>query len=310
MTLPSKVRILDVGPRDGLQNEATLLTAGIKVELIRRLVAAGLQHVEATAFVSPRWVPQMGDAAQVMAQLADLTHVHLPVLVPNLQGLEAALAAGAREVAVFAAASETFSRKNTNCTIVEAMERFVPVLAKAHAAGVAVRGYLSCVVGCPFEGAVKPQLVADLAWQLFDMGCSEISLADTIGVGTPNKVKAVIDLTAKRVPLKKINGHFHDTYGTALVNVYAALEMGVSSFDSAIAGLGGCPYAPGASGNLATEDLVYLLQGLGIETGLDLVKLCETGDWISAQLGRPNVSRVSRASHAAQALQKGANDGI
>ena len=295
MNLPRSVRLVEVGPRDGLQNEKQPVDTGTKVELIARLGAAGLQAIEAASFVSPRWVPQMADGAEVMARIRRLPGVEYPVLVPNLKGFEAALAAGARDVAVFAAASESFSRKNINCSVAESLERFEPVVEAARAAGVRVRGYVSCVLGCPFEGDVAPEAVAHVAGALFVMGCHEISLGDTIGVGTPGKTRRMLDAVALRVPLDRLAGHYHDTYGQALVNIYASLQAGVATFDASIAGLGGCPYAPGASGNVATEDVVYMLEGLGIETGIRLDALVETAAWICARIGRRCDSRVSRA---------------
>ena len=295
MALPSKVKIVEVGPRDGLQNEKQTVPAAIKIELIGRLGAVGLKAIEATAFVSPKWVPQMADNAEVMAGITRLKGVAYPVLVPNLKGLEAAIAAGASEVAVFGAASEAFSQKNINCSIAESLERFRPVVEAAAAADVKVRGYVSCVLGCPYQGEVTPQAVADVAKALYKMGCYEISLGDTIGAGTPEKTKAMIEAVAKYVPLKKIAGHYHDTYGMAIANIYASLQSGVAIFDSSVAGLGGCPYAAGASGNVATEDVVHLLNGLGIQSGIDLAALARTGAWISEQLGRQSNSRVARA---------------
>lgn len=299
MALPSKVRIVDVGPRDGLQNEPTPVSTETKLELIRRLASCGLASIEATAFVSPRWVPQMADAAQVMAGLplsdAAKAGVSFPVLTPNMQGLEAAMAAGAREVAVFGAASEAFSKKNINCSIAESLERFRPVVATAREHGIKVRGYVSCVLGCPYQGDVAPTAVAEVAHALFDMGCYEISLGDTIGAGTPEKTKVMIEAVVKRVPLKKVAGHFHDTYGMAIANIYAALQLGVTVFDSSVGGLGGCPYAAGASGNVATEDVVWLLKGLGIDCGINLDELVTTAAWITGVLGRVPASRVSSA---------------
>lgn len=295
MTLPKTVRLVEVGPRDGLQNEKTSLPTAIKIELIERLAACGLKNIEATAFVSPKWVPQMADAAAVLSGIHPHADVSFPVLVPNEKGLEAALAAGAREVAVFAAASEAFSQKNINCSIKASLERFKPVLMRAKDADVKVRGYVSCVLGCPYQGEVAPQTVADVAWALFEMGCYEISLGDTIGVGTPEKTKALIETVGRRVPIKKLAGHFHDTYGMAIVNIYAALQVGVNVFDASVAGLGGCPYAKGASGNVASEDVVWLLQGLGIDCGVDLDKLVDTAYWICSQLGREPASKVARA---------------
>jgi hydroxymethylglutaryl-CoA lyase len=295
LSLPRKVRIVEVAPRDGLQNEAKTVPAAIKIELIRRLVDAGLPAVEATAFVSPKWVPQMADHAEVMAGIRKRPGVAYPVLVPNMKGFEAARGAGAEEIAVFGAASETFSRKNINCSIAESLERFAPVVKAAKAQGVRVRGYISCAAGCPYEGEVKPNAVADVANKLYRMGCYEISLGDTIGVGTPRKIRAMIEAVAKKVPIGKLAGHYHDTYGQALANIYASLELGVKTFDSSVSGLGGCPYAKGATGNVATEDVVYMLDGLGIETGVDLVKLFRAGEFICRELGREPASKVARA---------------
>ena len=295
MPLPSKVRIVEVGPRDGLQNEKQPVSTATKIELIARLASAGLTTIEATAFVSPKWVPQMADAAEVMAGIQHCEGVIYPVLVPNEKGLESALAAKVSEVAVFAAASEAFSQKNINCSIKESLERFKPVLTRAKDAGVKVRGYVSCVLGCPYQGEVVPMAVAEVAWALFEMGCYEISLGDTTGSGTPEKAKTMIEAVARRVPIKKLAGHYHDTYGMAIANIYASLQMGVNVFDAAVGGLGGCPYARGASGNVATEDVVWLLQGLGIDCGVDLDKLVDTAAWISAQLGRTPTSKVAQA---------------
>jgi hydroxymethylglutaryl-CoA lyase len=296
MALPSKVRIVEVGPRDGLQNEKQQISTVTKIELIRRLGEAGLKSIESTAFVSPKWVPQMADAAAVMAGIERLgknANVAYSVLVPNLKGFEAALAAGAKEIAVFTAASEAFSQKNINCSIAESLERFVPVIEAAKAAEIKVRGYVSCVLGCPYQGEVKPLAVAEVAKALFDMGCYEVSLGDTIGTGTPVSTQAMVEAVAKRVPLKMMAGHYHDTYGMAIANIYASLEVGLSVFDTSVAGLGGCPYAAGASGNVATEDVVWLLQGLGIDPGVDLDKLVDTSAWISRELGRETQSRVA-----------------
>jgi hydroxymethylglutaryl-CoA lyase len=295
MTLPKTVRIVEVGPRDGLQNEKASIPTAVKIELIERLVACGLKCVEAAAFVSPKWVPQMADAAAVLAGLPRRPGVAYPVLVPNEKGLEAALAAGANEIAVFTAASEAFSQKNINCSIKESLERFKPILTRAKEADVKVRGYVSCALGCPYQGAVAPQAVADVAWALFEMGCYEISLGDTIGIGTPEKTKALIETVGRRVPIKKLAGHFHDTYGMAIANVYAALQVGVNVFDASVGGLGGCPYAQGATGNVATEDLVWLLTGLDIDCGVDLDALVDTAAWIAAQLGRAPASKVTQA---------------
>ena len=292
------MRIVEVGPRDGLQNEPGEVPTAVKLELIERLADAGLPAVEATAFVSPKWVPQMADHTEVLERIRRKPGVSYPVLTPNLKGLEAARAAGATEVAVFGAASEAFSKKNINCTIAESLERFLPITGSAAANGIRVRGYVSCVLGCPYEGEVKPERVAEVAHALFEMGCYEISLGDTIGVGTPGKTKAMIEACAQRVPVERLAGHYHDTYGQALANIYASLELGVSTFDSSIAGLGGCPYAKGASGNVATEDVVYMLHGLGIETGVDLDKLVGIGQWICGVLGREPSSKVNRALSA------------
>ncbi len=301
MNLPKRVKMVEVGPRDGLQNEATNVPTHIKIELIERLADAGLQVVEAASFVSPKWVPQMADSAQVMAGIKCKAGVSYPVLVPNMKGFEAAVAAGAKEIAVFSAVSETFSQKNTNCSIAEGLERFRAVCAAAQSKGIRVRGYISCVLGCPYEGEVVADKVAHVATLLYEMGCYEISLGDTIGVGTPGKTKAMIEAVAERVPVEKLAGHFHDTYGQALANVYAALECGVTVIDSSVAGLGGCPYAKGASGNVASEDVLYMLNGLGIKTGVDLDKLINAGQFISDYLGRPPVSKVSRAITAKRA---------
>ncbi|HKW36565.1 MAG TPA: hydroxymethylglutaryl-CoA lyase [Burkholderiales bacterium] len=295
MNLPRKVRIVDVAPRDGLQNEPKTVPASVKVELIERLQDAGLRAVEATAFVSPKWVPQMADHAEVMAGIRKRPGVAYPVLVPNMKGFEAARDAGAEEIAVFGAATETFSMKNINCSIAESLERFAPVVAAARREGIRVRGYISCAAGCPYEGEVSPRAVADLADRLYRMGCYEVSLGDTIGVGTPKTIRAVIEAVARKVPMAKIGGHYHDTYGQALANIYASLELGVKNFDSSVAGLGGCPYAKGATGNVATEDVVYMLDGLGIATGIDLEKLFRAGEFICRALGREPASRVARA---------------
>jgi hydroxymethylglutaryl-CoA lyase len=293
--MKTSVRIVEVGPRDGLQNEPGTVPTEVKLELIERLADAGLPAVEATAFVSPKWVPQMADHTEVLERVRRKPGVSYPVLTPNLKGFEAARAAGAKEVAVFGAASEAFSKKNINCTIAESVSRFSEVVSKAKQHQVAVRGYVSCVLGCPYEGEVKPQKVAEVASALYEMGCYEVSLGDTIGVGTPGKTKAMIEACAKRVPIDKLAGHYHDTYGQALANIYASLEMGVGTFDASVAGLGGCPYAAGASGNVATEDVVYMLHGLGIKTGVNLDQLVDIGDWISGFLKRTSSSKVGRA---------------
>jgi hydroxymethylglutaryl-CoA lyase len=295
MTLPRKVRIVEVGPRDGLQNEPGELPTRVKLELIERLAGAGLPAIEATAFVSPKWIPQMADHTEVLEGIRRKPGVSYPVLTPNLKGFEAALAAGASEVAIFGAASEAFSKKNINCSIAESLERFAKVAEAARTAQVKLRGYVSCVVGCPYEGAVAPEAVARVALALHEMGCYEVSLGDTVGVGTPTKTQAMIEACARHVPVTQLAGHYHDTYGQALANIYASLELGVATFDASVAGLGGCPYAAGASGNVATEDVVYLLNGLGIETGIDLDRLAETGRWICEVLGRESSSKVGRA---------------
>lgn len=293
--LPERVRIVEVGPRDGLQNEQGQVRAEDKVALVDALVAAGLKHVEVGSFVSPRWVPQMADSAAVFAAIERAPGVTYAALTPNLQGLEAAIAAGASEVAVFAAASESFSQRNINCSIAQSLQRFEPVLAAAVAHGIKVRGYVSCVLGCPYEGDIAPERVRDVADAMLQMGCYELSLGDTLGIGTPGAARRLIDTVAQRVPRGQLAGHFHDTYGQAVANIYACLLEGVQVFDSSVAGLGGCPYAPGASGNVATEDVLYLLHGLGISTGVDLDRIVQAGQAIMLALGRQSVSRVARA---------------
>jgi hydroxymethylglutaryl-CoA lyase len=295
MKLPSHVRLVEVGPRDGLQNEPQLVATSVKIELIDRLTDAGLPVVEATAFVSPKWVPQMADNAEVMGGIHRKAGVAYPVLVPNRKGLDAAVAAGATEVVVFGAATESFSRRNTNCTIDEGLARFSEVCADALARGLKVRGVVSVCLGCPYEGDVKPEAVVRVARELDAMGCYEISIADTIGTGTAGSTRRVIDAVAKYIPVRRLAGHFHDTYGQAVTNVYAALECGVATFDSSVAGLGGCPYAKGATGNVATEDVLYLLNGLGIETGVDMNTLIAAGDFICGALGRPTHSKAAKA---------------
>ena len=295
MALPRKVKMVEVGPRDGLQNEAVNVPAAAKIELIDRLTDAGLPVVEATAFVSPKWVPQMADNAQVMAGIRRKPGVSYPVLVPNRKGLDAALAAGCDEVVVFGAATEAFSKRNTNCTIDEGLARFSEVCAEAIAHGIRVRGDISVCLGCPYEGDVKPAQVTRVARELYAMGCYEITIADTIGTGTPGKTRAVIEDVAKHVPVEKLAGHFHDTYGQALANTLAALECGVATFDSSVAGLGGCPYAKGATGNVASEDVLYMLDGMGLETGVDMGRLIAAGEFICGVLKRPTLSRAARA---------------
>ena len=304
MTLPKRVRIVEMGPRDGLQNEKAEVPTRVKIELVERLADAGLPAVEATAFVSPKWVPQMADHTEVLEGIRKKPGVAYPVLAPNLKGYEAARAAGATEVAVFGAASESFSRRNINCSIAESLERFRPVVDAGRKENVKVRGYISCVLGCPYEGEVKPEKVAEVAAALHDLGCYEISLGDTIGTGTPGKTKAMIEACARHVPVAQLAGHYHDTYGQALANIYASLESGIATFDASVAGLGGCPYAPGASGNVATEDVVYLMEGLGIETGIDLKRLVETGAWICKMIGRESSSRAGRALAAKSNIAK------
>ena len=301
MKLPSKVRIVDVGPRDGLQNEKGEVPTTIKLELIERLADAGIRSVEATAFVSPKWIPQMADHTEVLERIRRRPGVSYPVLTPNLKGFEAAKAAGAAEVAVFGAASEAFSKRNINCSIAESLDRFGVVVEAARKSDIKVRGYISCVVACPYEGEVKPDKVAEVAGALYDMGCYEISLGDTIGAATPGKTQAMIQACLKRIPVEKLAGHYHDTYGQALANIYASMELGVATFDSSVSGLGGCPYAKGASGNVATEDVVYMLHGLGIETGIDLDKVVDTGAWISSILKRDPGSKAGRAIAAKKA---------
>jgi hydroxymethylglutaryl-CoA lyase len=301
MKLPNTVKIVEVGPRDGLQNEKQVVATDTKLALIARLADAGLTAIEATSFVSPKWVPQMADNAEVMARIERRPGVSYPVLTPNLKGFEAALAAGADEVAVFGAASESFSQKNINCSIAESLERFEPVMDAAKAAGVKVRGYVSCVLGCPYEGEIRPDAVALVAGTLFEMGCYEVSLGDTIGTGTPGKTQRMLEAVMRRVPVARLAGHYHDTYGMAIANIYASLELGVAVFDASVAGLGGCPYAKGASGNVATEDVVWLMNGLGLDTGVDLDRLADTGAWISGVLGREPASRVARALLAGRA---------
>ncbi len=292
------VRLVEVGARDGLQNEASCLPVDTRVALVERLADCGLRTIEAGAFVSPRWVPQMAGSDEVLRQLHPRAGVTYTALVPNVQGLDMALAAGCREVAVFAAASEAFSQKNINCSIAQSLERFEPVLAKAREAGVAVRGYVSCVLGCPFSGAVPVAQVVAVIQALYAMGCYEISLGDTIGTGTPSATRRLIEACAGEVPISALAGHFHDTYGMAVANVQAAWQAGVRVFDSSVSGLGGCPYSPGATGNVATEELVYLFEGQGIATGVDLAALIEAGVWVDSQLQRSGASRVAKALRA------------
>jgi hydroxymethylglutaryl-CoA lyase len=295
--LPSQVRIVEVGPRDGLQNEKTIIPAATKIELINRLSLTGLRTIEATSFVSPKWVPQLADAAEVFSAIAKYPDIHYPVLVPNEQGYDRARAVGASEVAVFSAASEAFNRKNINASIEESIERFMPILDKARADGVRVRGYVSTVLGCPYQGEVPVSAVVRVAERMHALGCYEISLGDTIGIGTPGKAREMLRAVAQSVPIEALAVHFHDTRGQALANILACLEEGVAVVDSAVSGTGGCPYARGATGNVASEDVVYMLEGMGIATGIDLDRLVDTGLWLSLQLGRETSSKVARASH-------------
>jgi len=298
MSLPSHVRLVEVGPRDGLQNEAQPISVADKVQLVDALSAAGLSYIEVGSFVSPKWVPQMAGSAEVFAQIQRKPGVTYGALAPNLRGFEDALAAGVKEVAVFAAASEAFSQRNINCSISESLERFAPIMAAAKQHGISVRGYVSCVLGCPYEGDIAPEQVAAVARELYAMGCHEVSLGDTIGTGTAGATRQLFEVVGAQVPRDKLAGHFHDTYGQAITNIYASLLEGITVFDSSIAGLGGCPYAKGASGNVATEDVVYLLNGLGIDTGIDLQALIRAGLQISQVLGRPTGSRVAKARTA------------
>jgi hydroxymethylglutaryl-CoA lyase len=289
------VRIVEVSPRDGLQAEARLVPAATKIALIERLADAGLRTVEAASFVSPRWVPQLADGAEVLRGIRRRPGVAYPVLVPNLRGLEEALAAGAREIAIFGSASETFSKRNINCSIAESLARFGPVVERARGAGVRVRGYLSCVVACPYEGPIDPKRAAAAAKGLWDLGCEELSLGDTIGKGNPETVRWMLEACAAVIPVERLAAHFHDTYGMAVANVLASYEQGVRTFDGSVAGLGGCPYAPGAAGNVATEELVWLFEGMGISTGVDLEKLVAAGRFAAEAVGAPNRSRVAAA---------------
>ena len=298
MAAPDSVTLVEVGARDGLQNELRTVPTEVKIALIDRLSATGLTVIEATSFVSPKWVPQLSDAADVVEGITRKQGVRYPVLTPNMKGFDAALAAGADEVAVFGAASETFSRRNVNCSIAESLERFHPLCEAAAARGVRVRGYVSCVLGCPYEGDIAPVAVARVARALFDMGCAEISLGDTIGAGTPQRAREMVEAVAAEVPIERLAAHFHDTYGQALANLLAVLDLGVRVIDGSVAGLGGCPYAPGASGNVATEDVAYMLHGMGVATGVDLDALVETGWFICDALGREPASKVSRALRA------------
>ncbi|MCZ4282513.1 hydroxymethylglutaryl-CoA lyase [Kiloniella laminariae] len=293
-TNPDRVKIVEVGPRDGLQNEPYLVPTDAKIELIERLSDTGLSAVEASAFVSPKWVPQMADASEVITGIKKRPGVRYPVLTPNLKGLERAIEAGVDEIAVFGAASESFSQKNINCSIKESLERFSPVIATALKENIRVRGYVSCVLGCPYEGPIAAEKVAEVSRELHAMGCSEISLGDTIGIGTPLLTKRMIETVAKSVPIEQLAGHYHDTYGQALANIFASWELGIRVFDTSVSGLGGCPYAKGASGNVATEDVIYMFNGMGVETGVDLTKLVETAWYISGVLGKAPGSKLAR----------------
>jgi len=295
MDFPHQVKIVEVSPRDGLQNEKKTLSASVKIEFINLLSETGLKVIEATSFVSPKWIPQLADGAEVFAGIDKRAGVQYPVLVPNLKGMEAAIAAGAEEIAVFTTPSEKFSQHNTHCSVTESLARIDEIMKVAKRERIRVRAYLSCVLGCPYEGKIAPEKVGELGEELLRMGCYEISLGDTIGIGTPLKVKRLLDIVSRHVPLHYLAVHFHDTYGLALVNIYSALEFGIHTVDSSVAGLGGCPYAKGASGNVATEEVVYLLNGMDIETGIDLKKLVAAGQYISRQLGRSPESKVNLA---------------
>jgi hydroxymethylglutaryl-CoA lyase len=295
MSFPEQVKIVEVGPRDGLQNESVTVPAEIKVQLVEKLADAGLRVIESGAFVSPKWVPQMATSGEVFRQIKQRSGVSYPMLVPNLKGLELAHAAGVKEIALFAAATETFSQKNTNCSIAESIERFNAVIDAAKGLDIKVRGYVSCVLGCPYEGEVSAATVQMITEKLIDKGCYEVSLGDTIGVGTAGQARALVDRLARVVPVDQLAAHFHDTYGQALANIHAVLQSGISVIDSSVAGLGGCPYAKGATGNVATEDVVYMLNGMGVKTGVDMDKLLEAGRYISDFLGREPVSRAATA---------------
>lgn len=295
MNLPSSVQIVEVGPRDGLQNEKQPISTDTKVELIHQLTEAGVSYIEAGSFVNPKWVPQMAGSEEVFQQIARKDGVTYAALTPNMQGYQRAVESGVSEVAIFAAVSEAFSHKNINCSVAESIERFAPIMTAAAKDNVKVRGYVSCVVGCPLEGDIAPVKTADVARQLFEMGCYEISMGDTIGVGTPASVSAMLEATLQHIPAPQLAVHLHDTYGQALANIYASLQLGITTIDSSVAGLGGCPYASGASGNVATEDVVYMLNGMGIEHGIDLNKLISAGNFISQKLGKDTDSKVARA---------------
>lgn len=295
IALPSRIKIVEVSPRDGLQNEPCFVPTPIKIEFINRLARTGLQFIEVTSFVSPNAVPQLADHVEVYSEIDKPKEVHFSALVPNRTGMQKAIQAGLKEIAIFASASETFSQKNIRCSIAESLQRFNDVIALAKEHQIAVRGYVSCVLGCPYEGQINPEIVANLSEKLFLMGCHEISLGDTIGTGTPISAANLVRQVSNKVPIEQLAVHFHDTYGQALVNIYACLQEGIRMIDSSVAGLGGCPYAPGASGNVATEEVLYMLHGLGIQTGIDLPMICEAGKFMSEQLGRPSRSKVALA---------------
>lgn len=295
MTLPTSVKIVEVSPRDGLQNESHIIPTDVKIELINQLSQTGLTAIEVTSFVSPKWIPQLADGTEVLKGIEQKQGIHYPVLIPNTKGLERAMAAGAKEIAIFTTPSEAFSQKNTNCTVAESMQRMTEIVALAKQHHIPVRAYISCVLGCPYEGDISPEKVAKQAEDLFKLGCYEISLGDTIGVGTPLKTKQLIELVSKVVPVNQLAVHFHDTYGQALANIYVALTCGINVIDSSVAGIGGCPYAKGASGNVATEDVLYMLNGMGIKTNIDLEKLIAVGRFISEKLGREPQSKVNLA---------------
>lgn len=296
MTFPKQVKIVEVSPRDGFQNESMIIPSEIKIDYINRLSDTGLKVIEATSFVSPKWIPQLADNREVFMGINKKPDIHYPVLIPNVKGLESALECGVKEIAVFTTPSEEFAKHNTNCTVLESLSRIQDVITRAQAAKVRIRGYVSCVLGCPYEGEIAPQKVAHIAKRLLDMGCYEISLGDTIGVGTPFKTQQLIKEVSKVIPLSQLAVHFHDTFGQALANIYVALEQGIATIDSSVAGLGGCPYAKGAAGNVATEDVLYLLQGMDISTGVDLSKIIQAGRFISTFLNRPPMSKVNLAS--------------
>lgn len=298
MSMPETVQIVEVSPRDGLQNETKLLATDIKIELIKQLATTGLRNIEATSFVSAKWIPQLADASEVYSAIKDIPNINFPVLVPNESGMGKAIAAGVKSIAVFTASSNTFCQKNTNCTLQESLQRIEKIITIAKAHNISVRGYISCTLGCPYEGETSFSKTAEIAKELFEMGCYQISLGDTIGVGTPTRAKKLIDAVVRVTPIKNLAAHFHDTYEQALANIYAVLEQGVSVFDASVSGLGGCPYAKGASGNVATEDVVYMLNGMGISTGIDLNKLVNVSNFIATALGRSPNSKVALAMNA------------